>query len=306
MSQVAQNLENRFNAPFVQATGWEPRHHVNGYSFPLMPVVMVGGAWTAIAAGQSTTVPAGQQATTAGSPPIIASAGQSATVTGGPHTMPPGGQSATTAGSHPTITTAEQPGSRAAGQPVIALVQWGLVPAWCRDPEQAEEMRSITLNARSETAFDKPSFRKAVASRRCLIPADGFFEWQTTGNRKIPWFITLRDVEIFSFGGIWETWEYPGSAPLHTFSLLTTDANPLMAEIHNSKKRMPLILPPEKEELWLRHDLSRQEVEHLMVPLPEEAMKAWTISSLITARGANTNTPEVKKPYSWAPPSQLF
>lgn len=224
MSQVAKNLENRYNAPLAKGSSWDPVHHVNGFSYPLMPVV-----------------------------------------TGTP-------------------------------EPEIRLFRWGLVPAWVRDEEQAASMRSLTLNARSESAFEKPSFRKPILSGRCLVPADGFFEWQTVGTRKIPWFITLADDPVFSFGGIWDVWKQPGKDPLYTYSILTTDANPMMAEIHNSKKRMPLILPPGNEEKWLDQALSREAVTSLMTPFPEEAMKAWTISNLITTRGANTNTPDIKKP----------
>ncbi|HNQ37491.1 MAG TPA: SOS response-associated peptidase [Prolixibacteraceae bacterium] len=234
MSQVAKNLENRYHAPFTPAVTWEPRHHVNGFNFPLMPVVHGGK------------------------------------------------------------------------ERQITLLQWGLVPSWIRDPEQAAEIRGKTLNARSESAFEKPSFRKSLATRRCLVPADGFFEWQSVGTQKIPWFITLSGKEVFSFGGLWDIWEYPERETLHTFSILTTDANPLMAEIHNTKKRMPLILPEGSEGAWLDEKLPRQEVETLMVPFPEEGMKAWTISTLITARGADTNTPEVKKPWSYAPSRGLF
>ncbi len=222
MSQVAQNLENRYNAPFTKGATFEPVHHVNGFTFPLMPVVT------------------------------------------------------------------------AAPDPEIRLFRWGLVPAWVRDQEQAETMRSITLNARSETAFEKPSFRKPILSGRCLVPADGFFEWQTDGTRKIPWFVKLREHELFSFGAIWDVWKLPGKDPLFTYSILTTGANPLMAEIHNSKKRMPLILPPDQEMKWLDYTLKRDEIATMMAPYPESGMQAWKISNLITRRGANTNTPEVK------------
>ncbi|HPI35341.1 MAG TPA: SOS response-associated peptidase [Prolixibacteraceae bacterium] len=223
MSQGAKNLENRYNAPFPHADDWTPTHHVNGFSFPQMPVV----------------------------------------------TAPPGKG--------------------------IALMNWGLIPSWVRDEEQAVNMRSLTLNARSESAFEKPSFRKPILSGRCLVPADGFFEWQTAGNSKIPWYITLTEEGIFSFGGIWDVWTLPGKDPLFTYSILTTDANPMMAEIHNSKKRMPLILSLEQEARWLNPSLPREEIAAMMTPFPESQMKAWTISRLITSRGADTNTPEIKK-----------
>jgi putative SOS response-associated peptidase YedK len=227
MSQVAQNLENRYNAPFTKGFTFEPVHHASGFSFPMMPVV-----------------------------------------------------------------TADP-------EPEIRLVQWGLVPSWTQNAEQAGEMRAMTLNARSETVFEKPSFRKSIQSRRCLVPADGFFEWQAVGNKRIPWYIRSKDQEIFSFGGIWDKWKNEEGETLVTFSILTTDANPMMAEIHNTKRRMPLILPASSEAKWLDQSVSGDDILKLMVPFPEENLESWTISKLITTRGANTNTPEVKTPFSW-------
>lgn len=230
MSQVAQNLENRYNAPFAQGAGFEPVHHASGFNYPAMPVV-----------------------------------------TANP-------------------------------EPTVQLFRWGLIPRWTSDQTQADKMRGMTLNARSETIFEKPSFRGSVRFQRCLVPADGFFEWQTIGEKKIPWFIRLKNQELFSFGGLWEKWNSPEGIILFTFSIVTTDANPMMAEIHNSKKRMPLIFHPDEEKRWLDRSLSIEQIKELMVPFPESEMSAWTISKMITARGVNTNTPEVKKPYSWRLP----
>jgi putative SOS response-associated peptidase YedK len=227
MSQVAQNLENRYNAPFTKGFTFQPVHHVSGFTFPLMPVV--------------TAVPEHE----------------------------------------------------------IELCHWGLVPSWTQNEEQAGQMRAMTLNARSETVFEKPSFRKSIQSRRCLIPADGFFEWQTVGNKRIPWYIRSNEQEIFSFGGIWDHWKNEVGKSLNTFSILTTDANPMMAEIHNTKRRMPLIIPVSSEAIWLDPSISGNDILKLMVPYPEEKLESWTISKLITTRGAKTNTPEVKAPFSW-------
>ncbi len=109
-----------------------------------------------------------------------------------------------------------------------------------------------TFNARSETVSSKPAFRECFSSRRCLVPVRGFFEWQHVGGRKIPWYITLRDEEIFSLAGIWDSWTMQGGMTLETFSVVTTRANELMEEIHNTKKRMPVILPSSAEKIWLR------------------------------------------------------
>jgi len=157
----------------------------------------------------------------------------------------------------------------------------------------------LTLNARSESIFEKASFRKSILSRRCLVPADGFFEWQTVGTKKIPWYIKLKEQEILSFGGIWDLWRDSEGNPIVTYSIITTEANPLMAEIHNSKKRMPLILPAGEEKTWMEPSLTLEKIREMMVPFPESGMDAWTISKLVTTRGADTNTPEVKKPFRW-------
>jgi putative SOS response-associated peptidase YedK len=178
----------------------------------------------------------------------------------------------------------------------IRRFRWGLVPAWTRDEEQADLIRSNTLNARSESVFEKPSFRKPILSGRCLVPADGFFEWQHEGTRKIPWFIRIKGAGIFSFGGIWDQWTNPDGTIRYTFSILTTEANPMMAGIHNSKKRMPLILPEESEEKWLDLTLPAWKIREFLVPLPENQMEAWTISNLISDKNADRNREEIKEP----------
>ncbi|MGE5604892.1 MAG: SOS response-associated peptidase, partial [Bacteroidota bacterium] len=131
---------------------------------------------------------------------------------------------------------------------------WGLIPFWVKTSTEAMEIRTHTLNARSDTVFIKPSFRNAIRERRCLVPADGFYEWREFNGKKYPYYIFLKSKEIFSFAGIWEEWTDRSTGEvLKTFSILTTDANPLMERIHNTKKRMPVILPREGEREWLRN-----------------------------------------------------
>ena len=130
---------------------------------------------------------------------------------------------------------------------IIRHFNWGLIPEWSDD----ENIRKHTLNARIETLKEKPSFRDYV-SNRCLIIASGFYEWQwldEKGNQKQKYEITLSGEELFSFAGIWSAWEDPSGKERFTYSLLTTRANPLMSEIHNTKKRMPVILSADQEEL---------------------------------------------------------
>lgn len=177
---------------------------------------------------------------------------------------------------------------------------WGLIPSWVKSESQAREIRTHTLNARSDTVFDKPAFRNAIRQRRCLVPADGFYEWREVGGRKYPYYIYLKTREIFSFAGIWEEWTDRSTGEiLRTFSILTTDANPLMAQIHNTKKRMPVILPREGEREWLRNGLSREEISALTKPLEQELMEAHPISKLITLKSVNRNVPAVQEAFDY-------
>lgn len=181
----------------------------------------------------------------------------------------------------------------------IRMFTWGLIPFWVKDQKSANDIRSKTLNAMSETAFEKPSFRAAIRERRCLIPATGFFEWMHHQGKKYPYRIFLKDRDLFSFGGIYETWRDKESGKtLSTFSILTTEANPLMEKIHNSKKRMPLILPREVENKWLDPDLKPEEIKDLMLP-SFEAMDAYSISSRITSRTENTDSEETGRPFKY-------
>ena len=167
----------------------------------------------------------------------------------------------------------------------IQFLKWGLIPFWAKDKKAAEGIKSKTLNARSETLTEKPSFKTAIKKRRCLIPATGFFEWKHVKGNKIPHFIHLKDRKLFSFGGIWDTWtDKDTGETIKTFSIITTPANELMENIHNTKKRMPLILPKELEMDWLEKDIS-------MEPYPTENMDPYPISKLIT--DGYSNVPEV-------------
>jgi putative SOS response-associated peptidase YedK len=135
-----------------------------------------------------------------------------------------------------------------------AVFQWGLVPSWAKDPS----IGSRLLNARAETLAEKPSFRAALKYRRCLIPADGFYEWQSVGKLKVPFHIRLRDGAPFAFAGLWETWERP-EGYLETCTIVTTTANEALQHLH---ERMPVILPPERYQEWL--DPTRQKGEALL------------------------------------------
>ncbi len=149
----------------------------------------------------------------------------------------------------------------------LEMMNWGLIPAWSKD----DQIRKYTLNARAETIFEKPSFKNVISSKRCIIPATGYFEWQHTGKNKQPYFISLKDQDAFSFAGVWDLWVNPHSREnFYTYSIITTEANPLLAEIHNTKKRMPVVLPQEIEFDWLNRNLSNEKIKDFFVPLGDE------------------------------------
>jgi putative SOS response-associated peptidase YedK len=130
----------------------------------------------------------------------------------------------------------------------ITLMQWGLIPFWVKDHENALNIREKTLNSRAETVFDRPAFRHSVQSKRCLVIADGFFEWRHINNQTYPYYIRLVDHTPFAMAGIWDRWHNKEtSESLDTFSIITTKANSLLEKIHNTQKRMPVILPRDKE-----------------------------------------------------------
>jgi putative SOS response-associated peptidase YedK len=189
---------------------------------------------------------------------------------------------------------------------VIRLLRWGLIPSWVTNESEADQIMTKTFNARSETIDAKPAFRGSLASRRCLVPVKGFFEWQHIGGRKIPWYISLRNQEIFSLAGVWDTWMIKGGVTLNTFSIVTTRANDLMAEIHNTKKRMPVILPASAEKQWLKEELDKSSAKDLMEPIAPEMLEAHTIGPLITKTRADRNRPELIMPYKYPVQGQLF
>jgi len=163
---------------------------------------------------------------------------------------------------------------------LINMFNWGLIRTWVKGEEKANELKINTLNAKCETIFEKPSFRSAIIKKRCLIPATGFFEWRHHEKKKYPYLIGLKNEPIFSFAGIWETWNN-----INTFSIITTEANSLMAQIHNTKLRMPIILRPEQEKIYLDKSIPKDDLAKLLKNHIEESeMSFHTISNLITSR----------------------
>jgi putative SOS response-associated peptidase YedK len=189
----------------------------------------------------------------------------------------------------------------------IQLLKWGLIPSWTRNSDSANEIRYKTFNARGESISTTPSFSKSFLSRRCIIPVKGFFEWQHSGTEKIPWYICHADEEIFSIAGLYDIWVETSSGEIfNTFSVITTDANDLLAVIHNTKKRMPVILDRNNEKRWINPDTSPNEANSMIKPCPSEILKAHTISNLVNNKTANRNSPEVISPCKWENNSLLF
>ena len=183
----------------------------------------------------------------------------------------------------------------APGQEIMAVVQtaagrlagllhWGLVPSWAKDAKIGYRM----INARVETVAEKPSFRRALRQRRCLILADGFYEWRRQGRQKTPLYIRLRSGEPFAFAGLWERWQGPDGAPLSTCAMLTTTANTLMQPIH---LRMPVILDRAAESLWLDSEVTEPQVLlPALVPFAAAAMDAYEVSSEVNSARHNSPT----------------
>lgn len=179
----------------------------------------------------------------------------------------------------------------------IKRMTWGMIPHWAADHAKAKELRDQTLNAKCETVFEKPSFRYPILRRRCLVPVTGFYEWQHVNGKKYPYFIHSQNKKPFVLAGLYDNWVDTDTGEiLQGFSILTTEANPLMARIHNSKMRMPLILPPEKRKAWIAPNAGRLELEPLMQVYDEKEMDAHTVSKLVTQ---HANVPEAREPYDY-------
>ena len=174
----------------------------------------------------------------------------------------------------------------------LSAYHWGLIPSWAKDAGIGNKM----INARAETLAEKPSFRTALSRRRCLIPADGFYEWQDAPagvkSPKTPMHIRLKDGGLFAFAGLWDEWHAPDGSPLRSCTIITTAPNAVTAPIHD---RMPVILRPEDEAIWLDHSrTSGPDLLPLLVPYPADRMEAYAVSRQV-------NVPTVDDPELIAP-----
>jgi putative SOS response-associated peptidase YedK len=159
----------------------------------------------------------------------------------------------------------------------LALARWGLVPFWAKDPAIGNRM----INARGETVAQKPAFRAAFRKRRCLVPADGFFEWQRTASGKQPWYIHAANGAPLALAGLWELWDPPeGGVPVASCTIITTQANEFMRPLHD---RMPVVLDAAGREAWLGVATDAAELQALLAPAPEEALEAWPVSRRVNS-----------------------
>ena len=170
-------------------------------------------------------------------------------------------------------------------------MRWGLIPSWAKDLKIGYRM----INARGETVAEKPSFRTALRKRRCLILADGFYEWQKLGGKqKRPMRITLKSDEPFAFAGLWETWSDPEGGTIKSCAIITTSANETLRPIHN---RMPVILPPDMESFWLDEKIDDPvALSSALAPYPDDDIEAFEVSRLVN--NVRNRGPEVMSPVS--------
>ena len=170
----------------------------------------------------------------------------------------------------------------------LEMMHWGLIPSWAKDPSIGARM----INTRAETVSEKPSYRSAFKKRRCLIFADGFYEWARTDDGKQPYHLRLVSGGPFGFAGLWESWSMEGGEARRSATIITTEPNEVAAEIHN---RMPVILPPDLYDAWLEPENDdRKELLSMLTPYPAEEMEAYPVSKRVN-RPAN-DEPGVLEP----------
>ncbi|WP_416147967.1 SOS response-associated peptidase [Salipaludibacillus sp. HK11] len=186
----------------------------------------------------------------------------------------------------------------APSQPILSVIhdgerrrlghlRWGLIPPWAKD----EKIGFKLMNARAESLAEKPSFKKAFQKQRCLIIADGFYEWKKISGEKHPFRITLKSGEYFAFAGLWEKWNPPSGEPVFTCTIITTEANAMIEEIHH---RMPVILRQEDEASWLDpNQKETSQLQHLLAPFPADEMTAYPVSQKVNS--SRNDSPDLIK-----------
>ena len=167
---------------------------------------------------------------------------------------------------HPVITLQEPT--------VIHLYRWGLIPFWAKDMKIGSKM----INARIEGIAEKPAFKQAFQKRRCIVPFDGYYEWMKTPEGKIPYRIKVTNTEIFTVAGLYEIWRSPEGKTIHSFTIITKEADPVISHLHD---RMPLILLPEQEKLWLDANVPSKDVLNNLQPVPGDYITWYRVSDRV-------------------------
>ncbi|MFB2769384.1 SOS response-associated peptidase [Pelatocladus sp. BLCC-F211] len=166
----------------------------------------------------------------------------------------------------------------------IQQLRWGLIPSWAKD----QSMGAKLINARAETVAEKPAFRRAFKHQRCLVVADGFYEWRKQDGKKQPYYFHLLNGKPFAFAGLWEEWQSPEQEQIKSCTILTTQANELLQQVHD---RMPVILQPENYDLWLDPQVHDGELlQPLLHPYPSETMTSYPVTTLVNS--PKNNSPE--------------
>jgi putative SOS response-associated peptidase YedK len=190
----------------------------------------------------------------------------------------------------------------------LSFYKWGLVPKTVRSTIEAAAFLKAynTLNASSERIFESKIYSNPIINRRCLVLCSGFFEWRMVKGKKIPYYISLKDESLFVFAGVWDRWSDEKGIEHNTYSVLTTDANAIMAQIHNTKKRMPVILTPEKAKRWLSPSLTDGDIKNLIVAIENECLKAYTIKQFLPISGQGNMGSHIIAYYHYPGISQLI
>ncbi len=169
------------------------------------------------------------------------------------------------------------------GEKQLQMLRWGLIPSWAKD----DKIGAKLINARAETVSEKPSFKAAFKRRRCLIIADGFYEWQRQEKQKQPYYFRLQSTQLFAFAGLWEQWKSPDEYIINSCTILTTEANDLLRPIHD---RMPVILESKDYGLWLDSEAQQPQLQQLLRPYQADLMTSYTVSTKVN--NPKNNTPE--------------
>ena len=173
--------------------------------------------------------------------------------------------------------------SASGGEKQLQMLRWGLIPSWAKD----DKISAKLINARAETVSEKPSFKAAFKRRRCLIIADGFYEWQRQEKKKQPYYFRLQNAQLFAFAGLWEQWKSPDEDIINSCTILTTEANDLLRPIHD---RMPVILESKDYGLWLDSEAQQPQLQQLLRPYQADLMTSYTVSTKVN--NPKNNTPE--------------